>query len=201
MSSFQPGLSSLISVLLHMLFCGTCHYLHSPNLLIISPCYSKNKEPGFHPHQYLEQCLAHRRYLVNFIELDQVIKYSTPYRTNSTYWQTPTSFLCPLILLIRGENVILHIFLKVLFIYSWEAQREADIGRGRSSLPARSLMWDSIPGPRDHDLSQRQTLNHWATQVSLLSYIIISLWIDCYITWWWSKVPWSLNPCRSFGLV
>ena len=29
-----------------------------------------------------------------------------------------------------------------------------------SRLPAGSLMQDSIPGPRDHDLSQRQMLNH-----------------------------------------
>ena len=27
-------------------------------------------------------------------------------------------------------------------------------------------MWDSIPGPWDHDLSRRQMLNHLATQVS-----------------------------------
>ena len=26
-------------------------------------------------------------------------------------------------------------------------------------------MWDSILGSQDHDLSQRQTLNHWVTQV------------------------------------
>ena len=30
-----------------------------------------------------------------------------------------------------------------------------------------SPMWDSIPGPWDHDLSQRQTLNHRAAQASL----------------------------------
>ena len=30
-----------------------------------------------------------------------------------------------------------------------------------------SLMWDSIPGPQDHALSQRQMLNHGATQVPL----------------------------------
>ena len=36
------------------------------------------------------------------------------------------------------------------------AEREA--GRGRSRLHAGSLMWNSIPGPLDHDLSQR--LNH-----------------------------------------
>ena len=28
-------------------------------------------------------------------------------------------------------------------------------------------MWDSIPGPQDHDLSQRQMLNHCGTQVLL----------------------------------
>ena len=30
-------------------------------------------------------------------------------------------------------------------------------------------MWDLISGPRDHALSQRQMLNHWATQESLES--------------------------------
>ena len=54
------------------------------------------------------------------------------------------------------------------FIYSWETQRERsrDIGRGRSNLPVGSLVWDSIQGPWDHNLSQRQMLNHWATQAS-----------------------------------
>ena len=41
-----------------------------------------------------------------------------------------------------------------------------DIGRRRSRLHAGSWMWDSIPGPQDHALSQRQTLNRWVTQVS-----------------------------------
>ena len=45
-------------------------------------------------------------------------------------------------------------------------ERGRDIGRGRSRLPAGSLVQGSIPGPRDHDLSRRQTLNHWATQGS-----------------------------------
>ena len=43
-------------------------------------------------------------------------------------------------------------FLKDLFIYSWETEREKekgrDTGKGRSRLPARSRMWDSIPDPR-----------------------------------------------------
>ena len=45
--------------------------------------------------------------------------------------------------------------------------RGRDTGRGRSRLPWGSLMRDSIPGPQDHDLSQRQMLNCWATQVPL----------------------------------
>ena len=37
-------------------------------------------------------------------------------------------------------------FLKnILFIYSSDTQRESDTGRGRSRLPPRSPMWDSIP--------------------------------------------------------
>ena len=40
-----------------------------------------------------------------------------------------------------------------------EKERGRDIGRRRLT-PVVSLMWDSIPGPRDHDLNQRQTLNH-----------------------------------------
>ena len=46
-----------------------------------------------------------------------------------------------------------------------DIEKGRDIDRGRSMLPAGSLMRDSIPGPWDHDLSQRQMLNHGATQV------------------------------------
>ena len=53
------------------------------------------------------------------------------------------------------------LFLKILFIYSRETIRGRDTGRGRSRFPVRSLMWHLIPGPWDHDLSQRQILNHW----------------------------------------
>ena len=35
-----------------------------------------------------------------------------------------------------------------------------DLCRGRSRLPEGILMEDSIPGPQDHSLNQRQTLNH-----------------------------------------
>ena len=40
-----------------------------------------------------------------------------------------------------------------------DTERDRDIGRGRGRLPAGSLMQDWIPGPQDHDLSQRQMLN------------------------------------------
>ena len=68
--------------------------------------------------------------------------------------------------------VILLFLLKVLFIYSWETDRQTDrqtdrigrdTGRGRSRLHAGSPMWDLIPEPQDHALSQRQALNRWAT--------------------------------------
>ena len=38
-----------------------------------------------------------------------------------------------------------------------ERERGRDTGRGRSSLHAGSLMWDSIPELLDHALSKRQT--------------------------------------------
>ena len=56
-----------------------------------------------------------------------------------------------------------------LFIPKRHRERGRDIGRGRSRLPVGSPMWDSISilGLQDHTLSWRQTLNHWATEVSL----------------------------------
>ena len=55
-------------------------------------------------------------------------------------------------------------------------ERDRDIGRGRSRLLTGSLIWDSISGPWDCDLSPRQMLNHWATQASqgTFDYIIPS---------------------------
>ena len=64
------------------------------------------------------------------------------------------------------------------FIYPWETQRERDIGRGRSRLPMGSHLWDLISGPQDHDLSQKQILNHWATPVSQNSNILEANWIN-----------------------
>ena len=56
---------------------------------------------------------------------------------------------------------VLVFFLRFyLFIHERPRERERgrDAGRGRSRLPAGSLTWDLIPGPRGHDLSQRQML-------------------------------------------
>ena len=47
-----------------------------------------------------------------------------------------------------------------IYLFIRDKQRDRDIGRGRSRLSVGTLIQDSIPGPRDHDLSQRQTLNH-----------------------------------------
>ena len=62
----------------------------------------------------------------------------------------------------------LFFLFKILFIYSWETQRERgkDIGRERSRLHARSLIWDSILELQDQALNQRQSPHCWATQVS-----------------------------------
>ena len=64
------------------------------------------------------------------------------------------------------------------FIYLFmETHRERgwDTGRGRSRLPAGSLMRDSVPAPQDHDLSPRQMLNSWATQAYLLFFFLIEV--------------------------
>ena len=46
-----------------------------------------------------------------------------------------------------------------IYLFMRDTERGREVGRGRSRLHAESLLWDSIPGPRDH-LSQRETLNH-----------------------------------------
>ena len=53
-------------------------------------------------------------------------------------------------------------FKDFIYLFMRDTERTRDIGRGRSRLPAGTgnLMQDLIPGPWDHDLSQRQTLNH-----------------------------------------
>ena len=49
-------------------------------------------------------------------------------------------------------------FLKRFYLFTPERHR--DIGGGRSRLPRGEPEQDWIPGPQDHDLSERQRLNH-----------------------------------------
>ena len=66
-----------------------------------------------------------------------------------------------------------------------DTERGRDIGRGRSRLPAGSMMQDLTPRLRDHDLSQRQMLNHWATQVPQYLHLLNF----CYSVLTWSDSP------------
>ena len=53
---------------------------------------------------------------------------------------------------VRAANYLF--FFKILFIHERDTHKGR--GRGRSRFPAT---WDSIPGPQDHDLSQKLKLN------------------------------------------
>ena len=78
------------------------------------------------------------------------------------------------------------LFFLRFFIYSFmrdterKRERGRDRDRERSRLHAGSPTWDSMLGPQDHGLSQRQMLNRWATQASpqfyTEIYILLSLW-------------------------
>ena len=59
------------------------------------------------------------------------------------------------------------IFLKKVYVHERHTERGRDTGRGGSRLLAGSPTRDSIPGPRDRDLSRRQMLDHGATRASL----------------------------------
>ena len=50
-------------------------------------------------------------------------------------------------------------------------------GRGRSTLPVGSLMWDLIPGPWDCDLSQRQVFNHWTSLIALKCFHCLPIFV------------------------
>ena len=61
------------------------------------------------------------------------------------------------------------IFFKVfiyLFMRDTQRKRGRDLGKGRSRLHARKPDARLDPQTRDHALSQRQMLNHWAIQTS-----------------------------------
>ena len=71
--------------------------------------------------------------------------------------------LYPLLLCSFFLTLSIQVFLDFFFLFRFHLfihKRGRDIGRGRSRLPAGSLMQDSILGPQHQDLSQRQPLNH-----------------------------------------
>ena len=71
---------------------------------------------------------------------------------------------------IQWEDGLPYIYMEEAYIW-----RGRDIGRGRSRLPAGSLMQNLIPGPWDHALALSQTLSCWATQASLAFPILYHL--------------------------
>ena len=68
------------------------------------------------------------------------------WKLNYDYWELlkETTFLPNGFMPIRLNTLSLLIFLKIfyLFIYARHRERGRDLGRGRSRLPAGSLMWD-----------------------------------------------------------
>ena len=63
-------------------------------------------------------------------------------------------------------------FLRISFIYSWETQRERQRHRQREKqVPCKVPDAGLDSRTQDHDLSQRQMLNRWATQASQMFHI------------------------------
>ena len=89
-------------------------------------------------------------------------------------------------------------FKKILFIHETHTMRGRDIGRGKNRLPLGSLMPDSIPGPWDHNLSQRQMLNHWAAQAS--QFPLLSSHV-CSNDLLWRKAQWGQVGSALFALL
>ena len=86
-----------------------------------------------------------------------------------------------LFLTIMKTNLVLFFWKRLyLFIHERHKERGRDIGRERSRLPPGSLMRDSIPGPQNHNLSQRQMLNHWATQTSH-KHFLLKVFLFCFM--------------------
>ena len=73
-----------------------------------------------------------------------MLKSVLGYRFSASFWKKCDCW-------VKSDNDLFlwFIFLKILFFYSWETQRERGrkIGRGRSRLHAGSPMRDLIPGP------------------------------------------------------
>ena len=84
------------------------------------------------------------------------------------FWWSVPAHMTQFIASAHNLVFLLLFFKDFIYLFMRDTERGRDTGIGRSRLPTRRLMWDSIPGPRYHDLSQRQTLNCWATWASLI---------------------------------
>ena len=87
-------------------------------------------------------------------------------------------------------NVSKKLFLKILFIYSWETQREWDRHRQREKqAPCREPDMGLDPGgyPGSHP-GPKAALNHWATRAAQkLSSITLEFIIICLFIWWFEQ--------------
>ena len=171
------------------------------------------------PHLFLKTYFL--SFLLGFIHLSTVLPFSTPtplpildlflfseFRASLEYPASYGDFKhCGLYLLLiflcKDMTLMLSLtssssnyFLKKDFIYLVMTDRGRDTGRGRSRLPAGSPMRDSIPGHRDHDPSQRQTLSHWATQALPSSNYIQESFV--FRRCWNTVFKYCLNFQRNF---
>ena len=65
-------------------------------------------------------------------------------------------------------NINMIFFFKILFIHERHSrERETETQAEGDEVCEGSLIRDSIPGPQDHNLSQKQMLNYEAMQVPL----------------------------------
>ena len=93
------------------------------------------------------------------------------------FWYIVTVFfLCYL-----HVNFICVCVFKILFIYSWETHRERQGYRGRSKLPVGNLIWDLIPGPWDHALSQRPLWWFYLHRIVWVFNVIKSITLQIYV--------------------
>ena len=72
--------------------------------------------------------------------------------------------MVPMLALKNTRRNLNFFYLKILFIYSWQTERQRHRQRKKQAPcgPVVSPMWDLIPGPRGYALRWRQMLTHWA---------------------------------------
>ena len=71
----------------------------------------------------------------------------------------------------KGGGIYLTFLNFLIYLFMRDTERGRDTGREKSRLPARSGMWDLIPGPQDLDLSQRQMLTEVPRHPDILEFL------------------------------